>query len=228
MAHRVVRDVMTADVVAAAVDTPFKQMAGLLAERGVSGLPVLDSAGHIAGVVSEIDLMRKEEYQADPTAQHAPRWRHRSEHGRAGGHTAADVMTSPAVTVAPDATVVQAARLMDRHRVKRLIVTDADGRLAGIVTISDLLKVYLRSDDEIHDEIVSEIITHYLGTDPALVQVTVADGAVTLVGEVEKKSMVPLAVKMSGSVDGVVSVEGRLSFRIDDTHLPTAADMADS
>lgn len=227
MAHRVVRDVMTADVVVAASDTPFKQLAVMLAERGVSGLPVLDAAGHVAGMVSAVDLMRKEEYQEDPTARHAPRWRHWSEQSRAKGGTARDVMTSPAVTVTPDATVVQAARLMDKHRIKRLVVVDADGRLAGIVTVRDLLKVYLRSDGEIRDEIVAEIITRYLGTDPALVKVTVADGVVMLAGEVERKSMIRQAVRMSRAIDGVVAVADQLCFNIDDTHLPTAADMAD-
>jgi CBS domain-containing protein len=123
---------------------------------------------------------------------------------------------------------VQAARLMDQHRIKRLVVVDADGRPAGIVTIRDLLKVYLRSDDEIRDEIVAEIITRYLGTDPALIKVTVADGVVMLAGEVERKSMIGLAVRMSRAVDGVVAVADQLCFRIDDTHLPTTADMADS
>jgi CBS domain-containing protein len=227
MAHRVVRDVMTADVVTATVDTPFKQLAVLLAERSVSGVPVLDPAGHVTGMVSAVDLMRKEEYQEDPTAQHAPRW-HRLDQARARGSTAGDVMTSPAVTVAPDATVTQAARLMDQHRIKRLVVVDADGRLQGIVTVGDLLKVYLRPDGEIREEIVSEIITGYLGTDPALIEVTVADGVVMVTGEVERKSMMGLAVRMSRAVDGVVAVTDRLSFRIDDTHLPTAADMADS
>jgi len=134
-------------------------------------------------------------------------------------------MTSPAVTVPPDATVVETARLMDRHRIKRLVVADADGRLAGIVTPRDLLRVYLRPDSQIRDEIVSEVLKSYLGTDPARVKVTVAAGVVTLDGEVENKSMIPLAVRMTHAVDGVVDVTGRRAFEVDDTHRPMAADM---
>lgn len=221
MAHRTVRDVMTAVVVTAALDTPFKELAVTMVERGVSALPVLDSAGHVAGVVSAGDVMRKEEYQEDPTAWHAPRFRHSAERSKAGGRTGRDLMTSPTVTVAPDATVVQAARLMDRHRIERLVVADADGRLEGIVTSRDLLRVYLRSDDEIRDEIVEEIITRDVRTNPALVKVTVTDGVVTLAGDVEEKSMIWLAVRLSRAVDGVVAVTDQLNFHTDDTPLPT-------
>ena len=105
-----------------------------MAEQKVSVLPVLDGGGRLTGVVSQIDLLRKQEYQEDPAAKRAPRRRRRSERARAKGRTARDVMTSPAFIVAPDATVVAAARLMDRHRVKRLVVVGADGRPAGIIT----------------------------------------------------------------------------------------------
>ena len=84
-------------------------------------------------MVSEVDLLRKEEYQEEPAAVRPPRWRRGDGRSMAKGCAARDVMTSPAVTVAPDATVVEAARLLDRHRVRRLVVIDADGRLAGIV-----------------------------------------------------------------------------------------------
>jgi osmotically-inducible protein OsmY len=97
----------------------------------------------------------------------------------------------------------------------------------GIVAPRDLLKVYLRSDEEIRDEIVHEVVDDYLGTNPALVKVAVADGVVSLGGEVEKKSMVRLAVKMARSVDGVVDVAERLTYAADDTRLPSAPDLAD-
>ena len=206
MTHRKIREMMTADVVTVTLDTQFKELAGFMAIHNVSALPVLDSEGRVAGVVSEVDLLRKEQFQEDP------------------GRTARDVMTSPAVTVAPDATIVAAARLMDRHRIKRLVVVGADGRLAGIVTPRDLLRVYLRSADEIRAEIVGEVLTSFR-TNPALVKVTVADGVVTLDGEMGKRSMIPLAIRMAHAVDGVVDVVDRLAFAIDDTHPPAAAEM---
>ena len=225
MAHRKVGAVMTVGVVTVTPDTRFKELARIMAEHDVSALPVLDPDGRPAGVVCEVDLLRKEEYQEDRAAKRAPRWRRWSQRARAKGRTAADVMTSPAITTTPEATVVEAARLLDQHRIKHLIVTSADGRVTGIVTPRDLLRVYLRSDDEIRGEIVSEILTGYLGTNPILVKVNVADGVVTLDGEVEHKSMIPIAIRMTHAVDGVVDVVDRLTFAIDDTHRPAAASL---
>jgi CBS domain-containing protein len=128
-------------------------------------------------------------------------------------------MSSPAITVAPDVSVVAAARLLDRHHVRRLLVAEAGGRLAGIVTPHDLLRVYLRSDEEIRDEIVNDILVHYLATNPALAKVTVTDGVVTLAGELGQKSMIPIAIRMTQAVDGVVDVVGQLRFAVDDTYL---------
>jgi CBS domain-containing protein len=208
MAHRKIRELMTADVVTATLDTQFKELTGLMAIHKVSALPVIDSAGGVAGMVSELDLLRKEQFEDQP------------------GRTARDLMSSPAVTVAPDATIVTAAQLMDRHRIKQLVVVGADGMLAGIVTPRDLLRVYLRSADEIRAEVVSEVLASF-ATNPALVTVTVADGVVTLDGEVEQKSMIPLAVRMTHAVDGVVDVVDRLTFAIDDTQPSAAASPAD-
>lgn len=225
MAHRKVGEVMTAEVVTVSPGTPFKQLAAVMAEHDVSALPVLDPDGHLAGIVCEVDLLRKEEYSEDRAAGRPPRWRRWPNRARARGRTARDVMTTPVITVTPQASVVQAARLLDRHRIKHLVVADADGRLAGIVTPRDLLRVYLRSDEEIRDEIVSEVLTGYLKTSPALVVVRVSDGIVTLSGEIEKKSMIPLAVRMTQAADGVVDVVNRLTFAVDDSSLPTAADL---
>jgi CBS domain-containing protein len=227
MAHRKVREVMTTDVTEVAEGTTFKDLAGLVAGRGAGALPVLDPDGRVTGVVCELDLLRKEEYQEDPGARRPPRRRRRRNRARAAGLTAKDMMTSPALTVAADATIVEAARSLDRHQVRRLLVLGPDGRVAGIVSAHDLLKVYLRSDDDIRDEVTSEVLIGYFDANPGLVDVTVADGVVTLRGEVEKKSMIPLAVQMTRAVDGVVHVVDRLTFAIDDTHMPLAPDLTD-
>jgi len=224
MSHRKVRDVMTTDVVTVPSDMRFKELAALLGRLKVSALPVLGPDGRVAGVVSEVDLLRKEEYKQDPDAKRAPRWRRWADRARAGGRTAADVMSVPAITVTPDASVVAAARLLDRHHIRRLLVVGAGERLVGIVTPHDLLRVYLRSDEEIRDEIVNDILVHYLGTNPALVKVTVTDGVVTLAGELEKKSMIPIAICMAQAVDGVVDVVGQLRCAVDDAHLPPYVD----
>lgn len=224
MSHRKVRDVMTTDVVTVPSDMQFKKLAALLGQLKVSAVPVMSPDGHAAGVVSEIDLLRKEEYQEDTHAERAPRWRRWADRARGRGRTAADVMSSPAITVPPEVSVVAAARLLDRHHIRRLLVVGADERLVGIVTPHDLLRVYLRSDEEIRDEIVNDIMVQYLVTNPALVKVTVTDGVVTLAGELEQKSMVPIAVRMTQAVDGVVDVVDRLSFAVDDTHMRAHVD----
>ena len=220
MTHRKVGDVMTTEVVTVTGDAPFKELAGIMIERGVSALPVLDHQGRVTGVVSETDLLRKEEYQEDPQAKRPPRWRHHDARARAAGVTAADVMTSPPVTITPDASVVAAARALDRHHVRRLVVTTADGWLAGIVTPSDLLRIYLRPDEEIRAEILHQIIAEDLGTSPDLVKVAVREGVVTLAGRVEARSMIACAVRRSRTVDGVVDVVERLGYARDDARVP--------
>lgn len=225
MSHRKVRAVMTADVVTARTDTPFKELARRLAPRRVSALPVLDADGNLAGMVSEADLLAKQAFQEDPNARPLPWWRRWLARDRTAGTTASDVMTSPAVTIGPAESVVAAARLMERHKIKRLPVTGADGKLVGIVSRGDLVRVFLRPDPEIRDEIIGDVFTDFLGTNPALVRVEVIEGVVTLGGEVGKKSMIPFAVHMSRSVDGVVDVIAGLSYAEDDTRQPPVPDL---
>lgn len=220
MSHRTVGEVMTTDVATAQVNTPFKALAAVLAQRGVSALPVLAADGRVAGVVSEADLLPKEAAQEDPRARRLPWWRRWREQDQAAGVTAGDVMTAPPVTIGPGESVVAAARLMDRHKIKRLAVTGPDGHLIGIISRADLIRVFLRPDAEIEREIVDDIFDRFLGTDAARVRVTVAEGMVTLAGQVEKKSMIPFALRMSRSVDGVVDVVSELTFSVDDTRLP--------
>ena len=219
MSHRTVGELMTTDIVTAQVNTPFRELAAAMARRGVSALPVLAADGRLAGVVSEADLLPKEAAQEDPRATRLPWWRRWRVRDRAAGVMAGDVMAAPAVTIGPGESVVAAARLMDRRKVKRLAVTDPDGRLIGIISRADLVRVFLRPESEIQREIMDDIFTRFLGTDPARVRVTVAEGVVTLAGQVEKKSMIPFALRMSRSVDGVVDVVSELTFGIDDTRL---------
>jgi CBS-domain-containing membrane protein len=221
MTHRTVREVMTEPIVTVSLDTGFKAMAAIMEEHGITALPVLDADGRAAGVVSETDLLRKQEYQEDPSAHRPLLLGHGRD--RAAGLTAGDLMSSPVVTISPDASVVEAARVMDRHRVGHLVVAGKDGPPVGIVSPRDLLKVYLRTNEDMRREIVTDIITSYLGTDPERVEVVVKDGIVTLHGEVEHKSMIPLATRLTRAVDGVVDVVADLSYAVDDSHLPTAS-----
>lgn len=227
MKHRTVADVMTTDVVTVTAQTPFKDLAGLFVDRRISALPVLSRQGKITGIVRETDLLMKEELQHDPGTGSPLLRRYRAMRARACGDSAGEVMTTQVVTVRPEATVAEAARLMDKHHVTCLPVVDETGKLAGIISPRDLLRIFLRPDTEIRDEIFDEILHGYLGTNPVLVNVDVSDGVVILTGEVERKTMIPLVLPLIQAVDGVVDAEAELTYAIDDTHLPPAPGQAE-
>jgi CBS domain-containing protein len=217
MRHQSVQDVMTKDVVAVESETPYKQIAEILAEHKISGVPVVDSDAHVLGVVSEADLLAKAEY---PEAERRRRLLDRpgtsQARRRASAGVARDLMTAPAVTIDDRTSIVRAAKEMDRHQVKRLPVVDELGRLVGIVSRRDLLKVFLRSDDDIRAEVETDVLDQSLSIRPSAVSVTVVDGVVTLEGTVDRKSLVPVAVRLTKAVDGVVDVIERLNYSFDD------------
>jgi len=217
--RRTVQDVMTRDVVAVRGSTPFKELVRLLNQHRVTALPVVDDAGGVVvGVVSESDLALKE---VQPLREgHTPifeRARHRGEWAKAGGTTAATLMTAPAVTVGPEEPITAAARLMHHRNVKRLPVVDHGGALVGIVTRADLLKVFLRPDDELRFEILDGVVGEVLGLAPGTVAVGVRDGLVRLAGQVPLRSQALALEKRTKAVDGIVAVETRLEWVVDDT-----------
>ena len=201
--HSRVRDVMTAPVVTADPVTPYKKIVRLLAEHKVSGMPVVTMDRHVAGVVSEGDLLAAQ--GKNPAAR---RWWLTSWPQRHRTNTAGELMTSPAITVQPDATIATAARLMNTHHVRRLPVVDSGGVLLGIVSRCDLLSVFLRPDPEIARQ-VGEIFTDLLPGGPAGIQVAVRNGVVTLTGQPDlaaEEDLSPVAVRLAWDVEGVVDV----------------------
>jgi CBS domain-containing protein len=220
MTHQTVRAVMTQDVATVEETTPYKTVADLLAERRISAVPVLDGDGRVAGVVSEADLLFKVEYEGDSAeGSFLDRQLHRGARAKAAGTLARDVMTSPAVTVPPDAAVAEAARTMDRRKVKRLPVVDADGRLVGIVSRRDLLRVFLQSDEAIRGEVLDDVFHRVLWVEPSQVSVEVQDGVVTLAGQLEQRSLVEIAVRLTTAVGGVVGVVNHLTYQTDDRRI---------
>ncbi len=205
--HSRVQDLMTTSVVTADRTTPYKEIARLLAEHKVSGLPVLTLGRHVAGIVSEADLIaaRSSRTSGHGWPLHWPSQR-RPHHGL----TAGELMTSPAVTIHPDATVASTARVMNGHQVRRLPVVDHDGKLIGIVSRRDLLKVFLRADAEIAGQ-VSEILTEALSLDPDEITVSVRNGVVNLTtpSGLAQQTDLTLAERLIWDVDGVVDVVQR-------------------
>jgi CBS domain-containing protein len=176
--------------------------------------------------VSEADLLLKEEFPEGPAGGRLFQGhRQRVERAKAAGGTAAELMTTPAVTVGPDATVTEAARRMHRAGVKRLPVIDPAGPLLGIVSRADLLKVFLRSDAEITREVHQEVLVRAMWVDPDSVTVRVRDGVVTLAGQLERRSLIPIAVSLVHGIDGVVDVLDRLSFELDDSKIMIPSDL---
>jgi CBS domain-containing protein len=191
--HRTVEDVMTTPVVTAGRLTPYKEIARLLAEHRISGLPVLVDGWQVVGVVTEADLLTAQEKTAQgKTAQNRTAAR--------PGLTAGELMTAPAVTIQPDATIPAAVHVMNTHHVRRLPVTGADRQLIGIVSRRDLLSVFLRPDADIVRD-VRRILDESPPGNPAHPAVTVRHGVVTLAG-----AMASGSDRLIWDVDGVVDV----------------------
>jgi CBS domain-containing protein len=214
-----VKDVMTTQVVAVRRGATFKEMATTLRQYRVSAFPVVDDHEKVIGVVSEADLLAKEAL-ADPGMLDG--LVHHKEVHKAEGLTAGDLMTHPAVTVRPDDSVEHAARMMYTLRIKRLPVVNAGGVLVGVVTRTDLLAVYDRSDEEIREEILDQVIVHEFLEDPRQFSVTVEDGVVTLEGKPETTELGRRIVRKVRHVAGVVALRDRLSYP-DEDPVPVAA-----
>ncbi|MER6185891.1 CBS domain-containing protein [Streptomyces sp. NPDC001652] len=225
MKHNKVGSVMTTEVVRATYGTPFKEVARLLGDHRISGLPVVDEDEKVIGVISETDLLLRQAETPDP---YEPRKHFRLPTlTRAGrrrvakvtARTAGQLMSQPPVTVAADDTIVEAARTMARHRIERLPVLDEEQRLVGIVTRRDLLQVFLLPDAEIRAAVIDEVLGRALWLPPHSIDVTVTEGVVTLSGQMERKSETEIAVSMTRQMDGVVAVVDKLTHRLDDSHL---------
>ena len=178
---------------------------------------MVDAGGLILGVVSEADLLLKEEFPVPD--KDIPRWwtrRARLEREKAAASVARDLMAVAVVAIAPEATVAEAARRMHTAGAKRLPVVERGGRLVGIVSRSDLLKVFDRSDADIRREIIEDVIVGEFMLDPSRFFLHVNDGVVTLQGRVERRSLLPYAVRAVRGVEGVVRVENRLAHDLDD------------
>ena len=229
---RHVHEVMTHRVFTVYEWTPFKDVARLMREHGVSALPVLDRADRLVGIVSEADLMLKEEHATGDGSRRFP-WRGDKSRrngvppwilrSKAQGVVARDLMTSPAVTVAREAPAALAARIMRENSVKRLPVTDAHGKLVGIVSRSDLLTAFLRPDDEIRAAIEDALTEPRPSIEQGQTRVVVVDGVAKLDGKVGLKSQIRRILSIARAIDGVVGVESRLEYEVDDVG-PEGAD----
>jgi CBS domain-containing protein len=219
--HRTVESVMTpADrVVSIRPTTPYKDVVKLLTENQISALPVIGEAGSVVGIVSEADLLPKEaRSRTAPSGRPALTARESQSRHKARAALAVELMTAPVITIGPEEDVSEAARRLETHRIKRMPVVDATGRLAGIVSRRDILRVFLRSDEELTDEVRTLLVDSFW-IDPKGWSVQVSDGRVLLTGQMDRRSTVRIAEHAVGRIDGVVAVESELTYEEDDTDL---------
>jgi CBS domain-containing protein len=205
-----VKDVMTTRVIWVTKNTTFREMAAALREHRVSAFPVVDDDRKVIGVVSEADMLNKEALIDEPGVISGIL--HHRDQAKARGITAGDLMTTAVVAVRPDDTVEHAAKLMYDRRVKRLPVTDENGRLVGIISRADVLSVFDRTDHDIYQEITNEVILGGFLANPSAFQVTVKDGIVTLAGRPETNETGHDIVQLVRHVQGVVAVRDRLNY----------------
>lgn len=207
-----VSEVMTRTVVAVGRDASFKEIVRSMQEWNVSAVPVLDEARRVVGIVSEADLLPTEVFR-----DRAPRLGEErpllAGLAKAGAGTAQELMTAPAVTVHAEAPLAEAARSMAVRGVKRLPVVDDEGALQGIVSRVDLLKVFLRPDEDIAEEVRRTVVAELFPAARHAVHVAVHDGVVTLTGHLDDTTLIAVAVRLTRAVEGVVDVEPRLTGR---------------
>ncbi|MCX3061728.1 CBS domain-containing protein [Streptomyces beihaiensis] len=202
-----VRDVMDVPAASLREDMTYREIARHLARERAGALPVVDATDHVLGVVSESDLLAKVAHEA---SGHRPGRVGRSWERRLGskshGETAADLMTSPAITVSPGATVAEAAWLAALSRLKRVPVTDHEGRLVGVVRRDALLQTLIRDDSLIRDEVDTRISAICPPAEREAVEVNVHDGVVELAGRVSPATGTRLVASVEEIAD-VVAVK---------------------
>ncbi len=196
-----VRDLMTTDVVAVAPSTTVRDAARMMFRYRVSGLPVVDPDDHLLGIITEGDFLAMEVERAD-TGQAA--------------EFVEEVMSHSVLSVPPDLEIIEAARFMHTNDVKRVIVVE-DDKMVGIISRFDVVAGFTRPDDLIEDEIREDLIRRVLFVDPETVDVVVSNGVVTLFGKIGTRTEVRLMEELTRRLDGVVDVENKLQWRIDDT-----------
>lgn len=213
-----VESVMTKQVVTAALHTPFKELVTLMSEHHVSGVPVVDRNGKLVGVVSESDTLAKQEYEGGTAAR--PWFGRRSRRERwhkAAGLTAVDLMTAPAVSIGATASVSVAARLLAENNLRRLCVVDEHAALVGIVSRRDVIRTFLRDDDEIRADVHEHVFKHGMWIFPGSLEAEVTDGVVTLTGSVKRRTTGQVAGQLAQAVPGVVGVRNNVRYETDDT-----------
>lgn len=215
-----IRDVMTRPAMTVHFRTPLKDVARLLVEHRISGLPVTDDDGRVIGVISEADLLQKEQGADKVAHRHLARLLGETEETRnqlakVAARTAGEAMSSPAITIDVDRSLTEAAALMIRRGVNRLPVID-EGTLVGVVSRADLVRAYVRSDEELANVVRDEVLHRTMWLNPRVFDVIVTDGIVRITGSVERRSTATVIERITALIPGVVAVVSEIHWETDD------------
>jgi CBS domain-containing protein len=221
-----IADVMTKPVLTVRRNTPLKDVARLLIDSGVSGLPVVDDDGAVVGVISEADFLVKEQGAGEIHHRRLARLLGESDETRhqidvISARSAGEAMTSPAVTIEAARPIREAATIMTSRRVNRLPVVD-QGRLVGIVTRADLVRAYVRTDEELVRTIREEVLLRILWIDPDGFEVAVVNGVATISGQAERRSTAEIIEETVRMVPGIVAVTADIRWSVDDRDVKPA------
>ncbi len=184
-----IQEIMTRETISVAPETSLKDVARLLVANRISGVPVCAADGTVLGVVSEADILRKLE-GVSPELSRPIAWLSRKLDGeleKIGAGTAGEAMSSPARTAGPNDQVPEVARLMVDCRINRVPVV-SDGRIVGIVSRADLVRAFIRSDEEIEHDIREGVLLREMLLEPGVVAVSVDQGRVALSGTVQSQA----------------------------------------
>lgn len=216
MREQNVASVMTTQVTTAKPDTPFKDVVSTMSEQDISVVAVVDGDGRQIGVVSEADALAKQEFHGghDELPHHDRAGRDRWY--RSLARTAGELMTSPVRTVRADEPVSAAAHHLTKENVRRLFVLDQDGRLAGVVSRRDLLKVYPHTDEEIRADIEAVLAAPAVDVPPGTVGVAVVNGMATVDGVLTSRQKMEAVSRVVLATPGVVGVRNNLRYVVDD------------
>ena len=216
-------ELMTRDVITIGPEASLKEAARRMLEAGVSGLPVTDDEGQLIGIITEADFVKHEADRDRTTRAGLLRWWiHDDEGVRSEPRTVGDMMTSPVVTVAPDEQHSQTARVLMKSKIKRAPVLH-EGRLVGLISRSDLLRSFVRSDRAILDEIKDDVMKRILWIEPESIEVNCVEGNVTFDGMLGTRSDAELLVTLTQRLDGVASVRSHLTWELDNTRVERAS-----
>ncbi len=213
----IIRDLMTTDLITVGPETSLKEAARRMLQAGISGLLVTDDE-RLVGIITEADFVSAEAGRGKRKRAGLLRFLIRDEGVPSEERSVGDVMTTDVMTVSPDAEHVEAARLMHLTGVKRLPVVE-EGELVGLVSRSDVLRSFVRPDQDIIDEIGDRVMRKVMWVDPKRVSIGCEEGNVTLVGNLETRSDVELLVELASRVDGVASLKSELRYEVDNTKL---------